>query len=316
VNIKNVRKTNIAKVVDTVVIPKPPPKMFIKKIEDRTVILDNYEPVVLEKFSKKIDTNVKIAIIIPFRDSEKSKSRTVQLGKFVKYMETYLKGYTYKIFVIEQSEDGRKFNRGQLLNIGFKVALKEEYDNFVFHDVDLLPSEELKKYYTTLPKQPIHIAAVWRDRYEYEKYFGGIVAFTSEMFQKINGYPNDFWGWGGEDDELYKRVIKYYSIKKTDEGSITDLENLNIEQKLQILKENDLKFDKKKEALERHNATWKTNGLNNINLSDFNPENVSTCGINCETIHISLKDDFVPKIIRFNNDEEGYINIDAFMKKK
>jgi hypothetical protein len=315
VNVKNVRKTNITD-VDTVAIPKSPtiPKMFIKKIEDKTVILDKYEPVV--KLAQKIDNNVKIAIIIPFRDSEKSKSRTIQLSKFVKYMEDYLQGYSYKIFVIEQSEDGRKFNRGQLLNIGFKAALKEGYDNFVFHDVDLLPSEELKIYYTTIPKQPIHIAAVWRDRYEYEKYFGGIVAFTSEMFQKINGYPNDFWGWGGEDDELYKRVIKYYSIKKTEEGSITDLENLNIEQKLQILRENDLKFDKKKEALERHNATWKTNGINNIHLRDFNikTKDVSSCGTNCETIHVSLKDDFVAKMITFN--DEDYINIDAFMQKK
>lgn len=198
-NVKNVRKTNITD-IDTVAIaiPKTPttPNMFIKKIEDKTVILDKYEPVVLDKLAQKIDNNVKIAIIIPFRDSEKSKPRTVQLSKFVKYMETYLQGYTYKIFVIEQSEDGRKFNRGQLLNIGFEAALKEGYDNFVLHDVDLLPSEELKKYYTTVPKQPTHIAAVWRDRYEYEKYFGGIVAFSSEMFRKINGYPNNFWGWG------------------------------------------------------------------------------------------------------------------------
>lgn len=121
---------------------------------------------------------------------------------------------------------------------------------------------------------------------------------------------------GGEDDELYKRVIKYYSIKKTKEGSITDLENLNIEQKLQILRENDLKFDKKKEALEKHNATWKTNGLNNIDLRDFNikPEDVSICGTNCEIIHVSLKDDFVAKMITFN--DEDYINIDAFMQKK
>ncbi len=47
------------------------------------------------------------------------------------------------------------------------------------------------------------------------------------------------------------------------------------------------------------------------------PENVSICGTNCEIIHVSLKDDFVPKMITFNNDEEeDYINIDAFMQKK
>ena len=106
--------------------------------------------------------DVKIAIIVPFRDSEETKPRTGQLNQFVEYMETYLRGHKYKIFVIEQTEDGRKFNRGQLLNIGFNMALEEGYNNFIFHDVDLLPSDELKKYYITIPTDnPIHIAAVW-----------------------------------------------------------------------------------------------------------------------------------------------------------
>ena len=64
---------------------------------------------------------IKIAIIIPFRDSEKSKPRTKQLNRLVEYMNSYLADYNYKIFVIEQSNDKRKFNRGQLLNIGFKL---------------------------------------------------------------------------------------------------------------------------------------------------------------------------------------------------
>ena len=30
---------------------------------------------------------------------------------------------------------------------------------------------------------------------------------SKEFFEKINGFSNDFWGWGGEDDELLQRVI-------------------------------------------------------------------------------------------------------------
>jgi hypothetical protein len=37
-------------------------------------------------------------------------------------------------------------------------------------------------------------------------YIGGITSFSESQFKQINGFPNNFWGWGGEDDELYKRT--------------------------------------------------------------------------------------------------------------
>jgi len=153
-----------------------------------------------EPFTKKEENpsqQNKLAIIIPFRDLEKDKKRTQELNTLVNYFANYFDDKNnYKIFVVKQSNDSRKFNRGQLLNIGFKYAMKEGCENFIFHDVDLLPSEELKKYYLNAPtNEPVHIAAVW-DRYNKNPdYFGGIVAFNKEIFQRINGYPNDFWGW-------------------------------------------------------------------------------------------------------------------------
>ena len=233
----------------------------------------------------------KTAIIIPFRDSDPEQPRTKQLNEFIKYMSNYLKDITYKIFVIEQSDDSKKFNRGELLNIGFKFAEQEGFTNFIFHDVDLLPSAELKKYYTDAPdKNPIHIAAVWSRYGKNPYYFGGIVAFNKQMFNKINGFPNNFWGWGGEDDELYKRTKPYYTITKSKNGSIRDLENMNLQQKLWYLKDNDLKFMQKREALAEHDRTWQTNGLNNIkNLAAFE-ESITSCGENCERILVNLKD--------------------------
>jgi hypothetical protein len=38
-------------------------------------------------------------------------------------------------------------------------------------------------------------------------HFGGVCAFLAKDFQHINGFSNIFWGWGGEDDNLYQRIV-------------------------------------------------------------------------------------------------------------
>ena len=283
------------------------------KIRDKYMILrdllkekEKNKNINLKKLSEQQPTTLdnnppkreRIGIIVPFRDSEEGKPRTQQLNKLVDYMKSYLSGYDYKIYVIEQSDDRRKFNRGQLLNIGFEIAINEGINNFIFHDVDLLPSNELKEYYINTPTdKPIHIAAVW-DRYNSNpSYFGGIVAFNERMFQKINGFPNNFWGWGGEDDELLKRTKKFYNILKPTNGTIRDLENLNVTQKMEYLRENKLKFMKKQEALAEHENTWKINGLNNLNFKHLQEK---SCGSNCEIYKVELESDIDAPLI-----EEG-----------
>ena len=37
-------------------------------------------------------------------------------------------------------------------------------------------------------------------------FFCRAVAITTQHFQSINGFSNMFYGWGGEDDDLYFRV--------------------------------------------------------------------------------------------------------------
>ena len=159
---------------------------------------------------KKRSTKPKVAILVPFRDLHEEQHRQQHLDKFVPHMTSFLaaSGNPFALYVIEQSDDGRKFNRGKLLNIGFEVASKEGCEIFVLHDVDLLPSAELRPAYSTLPAQPVHIARVWERYSDNPKYFGGIVAFSGDGYRKINGYPNNFWGWGGEDDEMFNRITK------------------------------------------------------------------------------------------------------------
>jgi predicted glycosyltransferase involved in capsule biosynthesis len=156
-----------------------------------------------------VKSKTKIAIIVPYRDLHKEQQRAKQLEIFVNEMQSFLEPDVYKIFIVEQSNDERKFNRGKLLNIGFKLANDLDYNVFIFHDVDLIPSIELQSHYKEpVSQNPVHIASVWNRYNKNEKYFGGVVSFSKELFSKINGFPNNFWGWGGEDDELFARIEK------------------------------------------------------------------------------------------------------------
>ena len=148
----------------------------------------------------------KIAIIVPFRDLHVEQTRAKHLETFIPTMLKFLHptGMHYHIYIIEQSNDKRKFNIGKLLNIGFDLASKEGCNIFIFHDVDLLPSDELRPYYCKLPHTvPIHIAKVWGRYTKNEKYLGGIVSFSEQMFRDINGFPNNFWGKLIEDHSDY-----------------------------------------------------------------------------------------------------------------
>ena len=39
----------------------------------------------------------------------------------------------------------------------------------------------------------------------YVQYFGGVSALSKQQFLTINGFPNNYWGWGGEDDDIFNR---------------------------------------------------------------------------------------------------------------
>lgn len=214
-----------------------------------------------------------VAIIVPYRDLHAEQKRAAHLKKFIPHMVQFLsktqhakKVSDFHIYIVEQSSDGRKFNRGKLLNIGFDLAkkAKTKHDVFIFHDVDLLPQDDLSDAYAAFPKAPYHIARVW-DRYSNNpKYFGGVVSFSSSDFKRINGYPNTFWGWGGEDDELQLRC-QAIGLKwdwPREKGTLVDLEEMTLEDKLQFLREHkEWKCMVKWEALEEHEKTWRQNGL-------------------------------------------------------
>lgn len=248
------------------------------------------------KKKEKIQNNIQpyVAVIVPFRDLHVEQKRSQHLERFIPYMTTFFYENTsvpFRIYIIEQSDDKRKFNRGKLLNIGYDIAKKDGCEVFIFHDVDLLPSAELIKYYITKPNDnhPVHIARVWNRYSNNDKYFGGIVAFSKEQYERINGFPNNFWGWGGEDDEMFKRTEKV-KLKRIgpDSGTITDLEEMTIESKLQLLRDHaKWKCMNKREVLDEHENTWQTNGISNLNYQQLSQ---TWKNDDCTIITVDVKD--------------------------
>ena len=44
-------------------------------------------------------------------------------------------------------------------------------------------------------------------RITYAEIFGGVTLFTPQQFRVVNGFSNEFYGWGGEDDDMFNRLV-------------------------------------------------------------------------------------------------------------
>ena len=67
---------------------------------------------------------------------------------------------------------------------------------------------------------------------------GALLNFNSKTFIKINGYMNNIYGWGKEDEALINRLVnsKFETILYPKNGMIIDLEtHLSINNKFACL---------------------------------------------------------------------------------
>jgi len=146
---------------------------------------------------------MKLGVCVPYRNRE------AHLKEFIPRVGEYLdsQGIDYQIYFAHQVDD-KLFNRGATKNVAAEWAFKEGCDYIVWHDIDMIPEEGCD--YSFPEKHPIHIATnISQMNYElkYEEYFGGAVLFSKEQVEKTNGYSNDYWDWGMEDDDLFWRCV-------------------------------------------------------------------------------------------------------------
>ena len=173
-------------------------------------------------------------IIVPYRN--RKEHLDIFIRDAIPLFEKYLQ--PFKVVVVEQNE-GKLFNRGVTINIGFN-EYKEQSEYFFTHDIDIVPKENcVKEIYTKIPSSNNTVMGILTAGSGCNT-LGGIIKFNSETFSKANGFPNNMWGWGVEDKALQNRV---------------DFMNINIEKNIISDRKNPLEaenFSIKDDVNDRH----------------------------------------------------------------
>jgi UDP-glucose 4-epimerase len=143
------------------------------------------------------------AYLIAFRARPPQEFRRAELDGLIeniRQLHAANPQHTYRIWVIEQGND-RLFNRGWLLNAAFAEAVRENPDAvFVHCNSDYrLPVGPMPESMQQMP-EGVH------DVHGYEPALGAYCLFTADAYRRCNGFPNDLWGWGGDDIAIWKRL--------------------------------------------------------------------------------------------------------------
>lgn len=198
----------------------------------------------------------RVAIVVPFRDRE------AMMGPFLSHMHPFLQRQllNYTIYIVEQTAN-KIFNKAKLLNIGYKHAQAEgPWDCYAFHDVDCIPEDDRNLYYCS--SQPRHLA-VGPDKFNYKLFyptcFGGASLMSGWQVERVNGWSNLYYGWGGEDDDMWERIHAEGMEVKRYPDHIATYTMLNHTKAPLNLRRYDL--------MAQTTATYKNDGLNSLNYT-------------------------------------------------
>jgi beta-1,4-galactosyltransferase 1 len=190
---------------------------------------------------------VKTYIVLPFKDRSGKYKKALDefINPFINHIQNCLDDF--EIIIVEQlggslntslpqyyseiisDRDEEFFNLGRTINIGFDYLSSKIKDDdiFIFHPVDLLPIDVDYKIYQ-------NTKFCYRDHSPDGAFYKSI-GFISSEYKKINGFSNNYWGWGLEDDDLFTRIsihgisfdkkIDNYTRLTNDGNGVTDDEH-------------------------------------------------------------------------------------------
>lgn len=150
-----------------------------------------------------------VVLVIPFR------ARKEHLQQFFDHFAKFLtsdvaSALCWSFYIVEQY-DTAFFNRGWLFNVGLSVSLLNGAARCIaIQDVDTLPELGAPVDYgdCAVPTQLSSEIECYGWGPPCAANAGGVVAMTTEHWHQVNGFGNTYEGWGGEDDDLNRRLLR------------------------------------------------------------------------------------------------------------
>ena len=156
----------------------------------------------------------RLAVLIPFRGVVSTQSFAALCEHLPAHLEQ--QGVAFHLFAVNQVDD-QPFNRAALTNAAFRVLMaggrkaglqpsdRDPFSCLAVHDVDRFPNrsnQSCAKFTSTYYSCASHSPSILHP----ESYTGGVLLLRPALFRAVNGFSNDFWGWGHEDNEFYLRL--------------------------------------------------------------------------------------------------------------
>ena len=231
----------------------------------------------------------KHAIIFPYRN--RTHHLAIIKTELNRYLHRCFLNDTFSLWVIEQ-DNAELFNRGWLANVGIKLVseLEKETQCIIFHDVDLLPANESLVPYNECDR-PIQLGSElehWNWGVPYQNSAGGVVSMHLRHWERINGFSNDFEGWGGEDDDLFERIRwnnlldnTTKTIRRPQKGRGIFHTISQAEEHHPVNKKGTVEYQKSLRTIkemQKGSSRWKFDGLSDLTFTIHDYKNISIDG--------------------------------------
>jgi hypothetical protein len=146
-------------------------------------------------------------ILVPYRARGNQTFRRNEIICLLENVKSYFSACSVDVgFVIAEQNDDKKFNRGLLLNAAFLEAerLYPDTKTFIHMNTDYTINHE-RKFPQELRDFTTGFLDLHRPPYPV---LGAACVFERESYRKIGGFPNDLFGWGGDDWAIYNRIVR------------------------------------------------------------------------------------------------------------
>lgn len=200
-------------------------------------------------------------ILVSYRARGNQAFRQKEVVDLIQNAKAYFAktGHEYKIVICEQNDD-RKFNRGALLNIAFLISerLFPQEKKYIHMNADYRFNMDWK-----FPSEIVEFKTGFLELFAFPyPILGSACVFDPASFKAVNGFPNDLWGWGGDDWAIYYRIMqKGIPIFKP-----ANLHNSGFIQEINGQIKNDESNNAPNIRL-AHRSDLETNGMNNCRFN-------------------------------------------------